>query len=122
MLFDRPLFDCPPCGGFAYYRVAGVKAQGAFPAPLPGSSVSANDPAFPPVNGPVKQPSSALPVLSLPLVRRLFAGSAFERSPAPPSQAGPSDECMKGLPCRLREEAEKRGKLIKAASERHAPG
>src|SRR6266513_2413753 len=56
-------------------------AQGAFPAPLPGS--------------------------------------AFERGPAPPSQAGPSDECMKGF-IPLREEAEKRGKLIKAASDRHA--
>jgi hypothetical protein len=48
-----------------------------------------------------------------------ITGSAFERAPAPPSQAGPSDECMKGF-VPLREEAEKRGKLIKAASERHA--
>ena len=37
-----------------------------------------------------------------------------------PSQAGASDECMKGfLP--LREDAEKRGKMIKVASDRHAP-
>jgi len=40
---------------------------------------------------------------------------------APPTQAGgPPDKCMKEfLP--LREDAEKRGKLIKAASDRHAP-
>ena len=34
-------------------QVAEVKSQGAFPAPLPGASVPANDPAFSPVNGPV---------------------------------------------------------------------
>ncbi len=49
-----------------------------------------------------------------------ITGAAFERPPAPPSQAGPSDACMKGF-VPLREEAEKRGKLIKAASDRHAP-
>jgi hypothetical protein len=87
-------------------------AQGAFPAPLPGQAGQPNDPAFPPVNGatPSAFPSNgAAPV----------AGSAFERAPAPPS-GGPSDACMKGF-IPLREEAEKRGKLIKAASERHAP-
>ena len=37
----------------------------------------------------------------------------------PPQAGGPGDDCMKGfLP--LRAEAEKRGKLIKAASDRHA--
>jgi hypothetical protein len=53
-------------------QVADVKAQGAFPAPLPGSSVPANDPAFPPVNGPVKAAVISAPELSLPLVRRLW--------------------------------------------------
>jgi hypothetical protein len=38
----------------------------------------------------------------------------------PPPQAGASGECMKEF-ISLREETEKRGKLIKAASERHAP-
>ena len=100
-------------------QVADVKPQGAFPAPLPGSSVPANDPAFPPVNGPVKAAVISAPVLSLPLARRL---SLARRSNVHRRlhRRRPSDECMKGL-IPLREEAEKRGKLIKAASERHAP-
>jgi hypothetical protein len=88
-------------------------AQGAFPAPLPGQAAPSDASPFPPVNGAA--PASSFPVHgAAPLT-----GSAFERAPAPPS-AGPSDECMKGF-VPLREEAEKRGKLIKAASERHAP-
>jgi hypothetical protein len=88
-------------------------AQGAFPAPLPGQAAPNNASPFPPVNAAA--PASSFPVTgAAPLT-----GSAFERPPAPPS-AGPSDECMKGF-VPLREEAEKRGKLIKAASERHAP-
>jgi hypothetical protein len=39
---------------------------------------------------------------------------------APPPSGGPSEACMKGF-MPLREEAEKRGKLIKSASDRHAP-
>jgi hypothetical protein len=97
-------------------------AQGAFPAPLPNQGgVIKNDPAFPPVNGAAPAaslgapPSGSFPVNGAAPV----AGTAFERGPASPS-AGPSEECMKGfLP--LREEAEKRGKLIKVASDRHAP-
>ena len=38
---------------------------------------------------------------------------------APQQAGGPGDACMKGF-VPLREEAEKRGKLIKAASDRHA--
>jgi hypothetical protein len=105
-------------------------AQGAFPAPLPGQAapsnaspfppvpgqtIQKNDPAFPPVNGAA--PSSSFPANGAAPI----TGSAFERAPAPPSQAGgPSEECMKGF-VPLREEAEKRGKLIKAASDHHAP-
>ena len=38
---------------------------------------------------------------------------------APPTQAGPSDDCMKEfLP--LRQEAEKRGQLLKVAGEKHS--
>jgi hypothetical protein len=103
-------------------------AQGAFPAPLPGQAapsnaspfppasgqaVQKNDPAFPPVNGAAP---SAFPATGAAPV----TGAAFERNPAPPSQAGAPDECMKGF-VPLREEAEKRGKQIKAASDRHAP-
>ena len=88
-------------------------AQGAFPAPLPGPIK--NDPAFPPVNGAGGGGPSSFPVQGAAPI----TGSAFERGPAPPSQ-GAADECMKGF-IPLREEAEKRGKLIKAASDRHAP-
>jgi hypothetical protein len=96
-------------------------AQGAFPAPLPGNQGApiANDPAFPPVNGASGgSRASSFPVTGAAPI----TGSAFERPPAPPSQAGggPSDDCMKAF-VPLREDAEKRGKLIKAASERHAP-
>ncbi len=95
-------------------------AQSAFPAPLPGGVIK-NDPAFPPVNGAAPAasvgapPSSSFPVQGTAPV----AGTQFERAPAPPSQAAAGDECMKGF-MPLREEAEKRGKLIKAASDRHA--
>jgi hypothetical protein len=97
-------------------------AQGAFPAPLPGQGVIKNDPAFPPVNGAAPAASvGAPPVSSFPVNGAApITGSAFERPPAPPSQSASADECMKGF-VPLREEAEKRGKLIKAASERHAP-
>jgi hypothetical protein len=86
-------------------------AQSAFPAPLPGRSAPVNDPAFPPVNGAAP---SSFPITGAAPV----TGTAFERGPAPP-QGGPSDDCMKGF-IPLREDAEKRGKLIKAASDRHA--
>ena len=88
-------------------------AQGAFPAPLPGQATPTNASPFPPLNGAA--PASSFPVTGAAPI----TGSAFEHAPAPPSQAGPSDECMKGF-IPLREEAEKRGKLIKAASDRHA--
>jgi hypothetical protein len=95
-------------------------AQGAFPAPLPNQGVVPNDPAFPPVNGSAPKASVGAAPSSFPVNGAApITGSAFERGPAPP-QGGPSDECMKGF-VPLREEAEKRGKLIKAASDRHAP-
>jgi hypothetical protein len=95
-------------------------AQGAFPAPLPGQGVIKNDPAFPPVNGAAPASVGAPPSSSFPVNGAApITGSAFERGPAPPSQSS-VDECMKGF-VPLREEAEKRGKLIKAAGERHAP-
>ncbi len=121
-------------------------AQGAFPAPLPnaaagtvndpafpplrgsapvvkGNAPVANDPAFPPVNGSapvasVTPPSNA----SFPVNGAApLAGGAFERPPAPPSQGGggAGEACMKEF-IPLREDAEKRGKMIKAASDRHA--
>jgi hypothetical protein len=95
-------------------------AQGAFPAPLP-SQIQPNDPAFPPVNGAAPTPSVGAPPTSFPVNGAApISGSAFERAPAPPSQAGAADACMKAF-VPLREDAEKRGKMIKAASDRHAP-
>src|SRR3979409_2406123 len=86
-------------------------AQGAFPAPLPGQAAAPAASPFPPVNAA----PSAFPATGATPV----TGSAFERGPAPPS-AGPSEACMKGF-MPWREDAEKRGKLIKAASDRKAP-
>ena len=121
-------------------------AQG-FPAPLPGQAGSASDPAFPPVGGqagqrndPAFPPVGGQPALrgsssAFPPVNGVpgsfpaggaspITSSGFSPGPmaAPPSQAGggPSEQCMKAF-MPLREDAEKRGKLIKAASERHAP-
>ena len=94
-------------------------AQGAFPAQLPGQAGTANTSPFPPVNGAAPAVAAAPPASAFPPV----GGGAppFGTSPfaAPPTQTGAVDECMKQfLP--LREEAEKRGKLIKAASDKHA--
>ena len=92
-----------------------VFAQGAFPAPLPNQSAS----PFPPVNGVAAAPAQSAPA----------GGSVFDRGAAPtggmpqaggPPQAGGGEACMKGF-VPLREEAEKRGKMIKAASDRKAP-
>jgi hypothetical protein len=96
---------------------AGAYAQG-FPAPLPGRT--APDPAFPPVNGsaPVASVGGA-PQASFPVNGAApVGGGGF--GAAPPTQGGPGEDCMKAF-VPLREEAEKRGKLIKAASDRHAP-
>jgi hypothetical protein len=97
-------------------------AQGAFPAPLPNQAAQpANSSPFPPVNSAPAQASPFPPA----------GGGAFPAQGAAPMQgagfgapqgptSGPSDACMKGF-VPLREEAEKRGKLIKAASDRKAP-
>jgi hypothetical protein len=85
----------------------------------PGASVAPqSDSAFPPVN-------RAAPTAVIG-----GAPSAFPSNGAPPvgglSQPGPQaaapggEDCMAGF-MPLRQEAEKRGAMIKAASERHAP-
>jgi hypothetical protein len=96
-------------------------AQGAFPAPLPGQQIQPNDPAFPPVNGAPSAAVGAPPASPFPSAGASpFGGGGFQRPmSAPPQQAGPADACMKNF-VPLREEAEKRGKAIKAASDRHA--
>ena len=99
--------------------VGDALAQGAFPAPLPNQS-SAPDPAFPPVNGAAPSAGVGAPQSSFPVNGASpFGGGGGMMAPPPPQAGGPGDDCMKGfLP--LRAEAEKRGKLIKAASDRHA--
>lgn len=108
---------------------AGVAvAQGAFPAPLPGQAAAPAAPAnASPFPGPPSAPQSGAPspfpsagapsaFPSAGAAPLSGGGGAF--SPAPPT-AGGSDACMKGF-IPLREEAEKRGKAIKAASDRKA--
>lgn len=102
--------------------VGQVVAQGAFPAPLPGQ-IQTNDPAFPPVNGAPRAAVGAPPASPFPSAGApAFGGGGGFQQPtsAPPQGAGQSDACMKNF-IPLREEAEKRGKMIKAASDRHAP-
>ncbi len=93
-------------------------AQSAFPAPLPGQTQTSSSP-FPPVNGN-SGASAAAPASPFPSAGTApFGGGGGFSSPMARPQGGPSDTCMKDfLP--LREEAERRGKLIKAASDRHA--
>jgi hypothetical protein len=96
---------------------AGAYAQ-SFPAPLPNQAATSS--AFPPVNGsaPVASVGGA-PQSSFPVNGAAPVGGAGAFSAAPPTQGG-GEDCMKAF-VPLREEAEKRGKLIKAASDRHAP-
>jgi hypothetical protein len=105
-------------------------AQGGFPAPLPGQAATArpaaNDPAFPPVNGSaptasIGAPPAVSPFPSAGVAPVMGGGGGFGPAPggAQPGAGGPPEACMKAF-MPLREEAEKRGKMIKAASERHA--
>ena len=115
-------------------------AQGAFPAPLPNQSAQpAKSSPFPPVNAAPAQASPFPPVGGAPAQASPFppVGGAQAATPAAPSPfpsqgaapfggapqgptSGASDACMKGF-VPLRQEAEKRGKMIKAASDRKAP-
>jgi hypothetical protein len=102
-------------------------AQGAFPAPLPNQQQArpmANDPAFPPVNGAAPTASiGAAPASPFPSGGAApIAGNPASFAPAPPSQGGggaQAQACMNGF-IPLREDAEKKGKLIKAAGDRKA--
>ena len=106
-----------------------VLAQGGFPAPLPGQAAPpprASDPAFPPVNGAnptasIGTPAAASPFPSAGAAPVMGGAGGFGPPPgAPqPGAGGPPEACMKAF-MPLREDAEKKGKLIKAASDRHA--
>jgi hypothetical protein len=114
----------------------GALGQTPFPAPLPNSATgTANDPAFPPVNGAPAQRAAAPQDSPFPPVNGTSATtgapSAFPSGGAAPvgsfgaparQQAGPpgGEDCMKDF-MPLRDAAEKRGKLIQTASARKAP-
>ncbi len=125
--------------------VAEASAQGAFPAPLPGAAQNSSSP-FPPVNGapqraaqpspfpPVNQTAAAPAQSPFPPVNAAPASSAFDRGAAPLSggftpatppqpsqqQQAAAEKCMQDF-APLRKEAERRGGLIKNASDRKAP-
>lgn len=95
-------------------------AQGAFPAPLPGQSAAPAASPFPPVNG---APAAAAP--AAPASPSAFSTGAapiggaggFGSGPPPPQAGGPPDECMKKF-MPLRQETERRGKLLQAAGQK----
>ena len=97
-----------------------ANAQGAFPAPLPGQPASNASP-FPSVNAAAPAASFGQPSAFPSQGAAPLPGAGISAAPAgPPPQAGGANEaCMKNF-VPLREEAEKRGKAIKAASERRA--
>jgi len=103
------------------FHAGHVFAQTPFPAPLPNQSAApANASPFPPVNGaagaPVQAPVSGGSVFD----RGASPTGGMPQAGGPPQAGGAADACMKGF-VPLREEAERRGKMIKAASDRKAP-
>jgi hypothetical protein len=97
-------------------------AQGASPPPWPSQNAAPNAPSpFPPVNGVAPAAPAAAPV-PFPVTGAAPVNSAAFAPPAPPSQpqGGAGVDCMKEF-VPLREDAEKKGQMIKAASEKHAP-
>jgi len=125
---------------------AEVYAQGAFPAPLPSGSLQPAPSAspFPPVNGeparpqqsspfpPVNNQQANAPAASpFPPVNGAGNPSVFSNGAAPmsggftparprPQQQAGGDKCMENF-VPLRQEAERRGNMIKKASDRGAP-
>jgi hypothetical protein len=101
------------------FHAGHVFAQAAFPAPLPNQSAAAGGASpFPPVNGAAPSASIGAPA-PFPTEGAAPVSKGFS-GPPPQAAGGPADACMKGF-VPLREEAERRGKLIKAASDRKAP-
>jgi hypothetical protein len=100
---------------------AQAHAQGAFPAPLPGQAAPGNASPFPPVNGAAPAASFGQPSAFPSTGAAPITGAAPSAPPmsSPQQAGGPSEACMKNF-VPLREDAEKRGKLIKAAGERKA--
>jgi hypothetical protein len=123
--FSLPCFSLPMALAALAVSTASASAQGAFPAPLPNQSSASQTSAspFPPVNGaaPAASIGSAPSAFPSAGAAPVSGGGAFGPSPGQ-QQAGPpgGEDCMKKF-VPLREEAEKRGKAIKAAGERRAP-
>jgi hypothetical protein len=90
------------------------------PPPWPNQTAAPNAASpFPPVNGvaPAPVPAPApFPVTGAAPVN----SAAFAPPAAPSQQGGPPDNCMKEF-VPIREDAEKKGIMIKTASEHHAP-
>jgi hypothetical protein len=106
-------FIVPLTVAAATFHAGHALAQGAFPAPLPNGQAAAAPFASAPAN------DSAFTRGAAPVSGGGFGGGGGG-APQPPSGGPPGgDACMKSF-VPLREEAEKRGKLIKAASDRHA--
>jgi len=102
---------------------ADVRAQSAFPAPLPSQAAPSGASPFPPVNAASPNASvggapASFPVNGAAPIGAGPMGGGMMGGPQPQA-GGPPDACMKDF-IPLRQEAEKRGKLIKAASDRHA--
>jgi hypothetical protein len=110
-----------------------VRAQGAFPAPLPGQAApppASNSSPFPPVNNaspfPPVNGAAAAPARQQPSSNAFSTGAPPVGGGgfgAPQKQAGPppgSEECQKGF-MPLRADAEAKAKLIQAAGKRKAP-
>lgn len=123
-----PVNGQPPRNDPAFPPVNGqVRNDPAFP-PVNGQA-SRSDPAFPPVNSarsdPAFPPVNGAPSVSLGAQPRTSfpEGGAAPFSggfqPPAPANAGVQQDCMKGF-TPLREDAEKKGKQIKLASDRHA--
>lgn len=113
------------------FAAATAHAQSSFPAPLPGQTSApvaagaspfpppgAAPSAFPPVGGGASYPAPGGAPMGAPM-----GGPPMGGGFGGPSMAGPppgADACMKEfLP--MREDAEKKAKMIKAASDRKAP-
>jgi hypothetical protein len=106
---------------------APLRAQGAFPPPVPAQSAPPNASPFPPVGsgGAAFPPVNGAAPSSFPAAGAAPAGGfgagagGFGGMPSPQAGAPPAD-CMKNfLP--LRQDAEKKAGLIKAAGARKAP-
>jgi hypothetical protein len=115
-------------------HAADVRAQGAFPAPLPGQAAAPSGGSspfppvggggsspFPPVNGATGAPRASAPPPSQSAFTAgapPIGGGGFGGAPSGPPPG--AEECQNGfLP--LRNDAEAKAKLIQAAGKRKAP-